>query len=233
MSDPMQQLIIATIAFVAWHFVAPYPAIRDRISGGIGERGYLILFSAVSAALLIWIIIAYRQAPVTVLWPSLTAVRHLTGAVMLIACILIFAGMTIRNPTAVGGELPEQGRPEALPGILKITRHPANWGIGLWGVMHVAANGDAASAVMFGGFAALALFGPMMIDRRKKLVLGDKWDAFAAETSYIPFAAILAGRAKTSLTEIGHMRVAGGLFLYGLLLALHEPMFGIWPLWVG
>jgi uncharacterized membrane protein len=58
------------------------------------------------------------------------------------------------------------------------------------------------------------------------------WEAFSDKTSYLPLAAILSGRTRVSLGEIGWWRLALGLALYVVLLAVHGRLFGVdpWPL---
>ena len=231
MNDPIGQIAVAMAAFVLLHLVLSWPGLRGRLVAAVGERVFLVVYSVIALATLGWASHAFAMAPEFPVWMVPTGIRHLAGAVVLVAFILAFCGVTVRSPTAVmpvddGGELP-------VPGIAKVTRHPLMWGIALWAVMHVAANGDIASILYFGGLAVLALVGPLMIDRRRALALGERWQRFAAQTSYLPFAAILAGRARVSLSEIGLWRILGGIVLYGVFLALHETLFGIWPLWVG
>ena len=60
--------------------------------------------------------------------------------------------------------------------------------------------------------------------------LGDAWHAFAAQTSRLPFAAVLAKRTKIDWAGIGWARPALGLGLYVLLLLFHDRLFGV-PVW--
>jgi uncharacterized membrane protein len=82
-------------------------------------------------------------------------------------------------------------RPDVVKGMLRITRHPFLWGVAIWASGHLSVNGDRASIVLFGSMLLLALFGTASIDAKRKRALGATWDAFAAQTSNVPFAAIL------------------------------------------
>ena len=73
----------------------------------------------------------------------------------------------------------------------------------------------------------LALGGTLLIDRRKRLALGTDWPRFAEVTSNLPFAALLAGRSKVSLREIGVAPVLAGLLLYGVLFLAHPYITGL------
>ncbi len=116
------------------------------------------------------------------------------------------------------------GDDDPAPGIMRVTRHPIMWAIGLWGLSHVAANGDLASLLFFGSLAALALGGTVLIDRKKRLALGSNWPRLAEVTSNIPFLAIMAGRTRLRLHEIGLLRLVAGLLLYAVLLLGH-PLY--------
>ena len=59
---------------------------------------------------------------------------------------------------------------------------------------------------------------------------GPEWEAFAAASSNLPFAAILAGRARVGLGEIGYRRLAAGVALYLLFFFAHEAVIGVPPL---
>jgi len=146
--------------------------------------------------------------------------------VMPLATILLVAGYSTRNPTAVGMERSARADDPA-PGILSVTRHPVMWAIGLWAVAHLIANGDLSSLLFFGTLATLALGGTVLIDRKKQLALGSNWPRLAQVTSNLPFVALLAGRTKLRWREIGVLRVAAGLLLYAVLYLAHPIITGL------
>jgi len=126
----------------------------------------------------------------------------------------------------VGGErLRDASR--AARGIVTITRHPFLWGVALWAVAHLAANGDAASAMLFGGMLILSLGGMAAIDHKRALRLGDAWQAFSGRTSLVPFAAAAAGRVKVDWKGIGWWRLGLGVVVYLILLLSHRWLFGV------
>ncbi len=54
-----------------------------------------------------------------------------------------------------------------LPTNLKrVMRHPFLWGVTLWAVAHLLTNGDLASLLLFGSFAAYTLFDMWSANRR-------------------------------------------------------------------
>ena len=219
--EAMTQLALASAAFVGVHYLSSTP-LRAALVKALGENAYLGLYSLLSLAALGWMIWAYVHAPLAILWPGL---RHLPAAVMPFALVLLACGLMTPNPSAVG----QQGAlasPDAVRGMLRVTRHPMRWGIALWGLAHLLARGDAAALIFFGGIALLALTGTRAIDARKAAALGEDWARFAAATSNVPFAAIVAGRNAFRPGEIGWTKMLTGLALYAVLLFAHPYLFG-------
>ena len=106
------------------------------------------------------------------------------------------------------------------------------WGVSLWAGAHLIANGDTASVLMFGGLLSVALFGPLQIDAKHRRSLGEAWTPLAAQTSWLPFAAAIAGRTRISLREIGWRQPAIALAVYVVTMGVHPFVFGV-PPWPG
>jgi uncharacterized membrane protein len=140
---------------------------------------------------------------------------------------LIAGGVLTKNPAALGME-DTLDRPDAVNGVLRITRHPVMWGMTLWATIHIIANGDIATLLFFGGFLLTALLGSLHLDRRMAATQGERWQRFVAVTSYIPFVAIISGRQSWSWVEL-RRPIAWGLGLFGLFLLLHPYLFGVRP----
>lgn len=186
----------------------------------LGETGFRAVYSLVAVATMAWTVMAYRSAPEIELWRTGMTLAHVPVVLMPFACILFVAGLTTRSVTMVGGE-GMAGDPDAVSGIATITRHPFLWSIALWAISHIAANGEAAGLVLFGGMAVLALGGMAHIDHRRRLAMGPDWGPVAMTTSAIPFLATIQGRRRIDWRGIGRARLAGGIALYFVLPFLH------------
>lgn len=226
----MTGLIAAALYFVLLHLLVSGTRLRDTLTGRIGEGAYMGLFSLASLAGLAWLGFAFAtgrgQPWNTAYWNLTPGSRHIQIALQFVAMLLIVGGQMTRNPTSVRQEAALE-RPDAVQGLLRITRHPFLWGMALWATGHLLVNGDRASIVLFGSMLLLALFGTSSIDAKRRRKLGPAWDAFAAQTSNVPFAAILAGRQKLSLREIGLVRLAAGAGVWAALLFAHPWLFGV------
>ena len=214
---------LAAAVFVASHIVLSSTPLRGALVGVLGAAGFRGTYSAVALAALVWLVAAHGAAPYVEIWGPSAATRHLSLVVMPFAAVLLVAGVTVRNPAGMMAPAPG-GDP--APGILKVTRHPVIWAIALWALAHMAANGDAASLLLFGALALLALAGMPLIDRRKAAELGADWGPILLTTSVLPFAAMISGRARFRFAEIGVWRVLAGVALYLALLLLHGPVIG-------
>jgi uncharacterized membrane protein len=86
--------------------------------------------------------------------------------------------------------------------------------------------------ILFAGMTVLALGGAKAIDAKRDVTHEPAWEAGCDTTSYLPLAAIVSGKTRVSLGEIGWWRLALGLVLYVVLLAMHGWLFGVdpWPL---
>ena len=226
MDKGLLSLVIAGIAFCGSHVLLSSTRLRGSLRDQLGERGFLAVYSLTSLAVFAWFVAAYATAPTIMLWPRQRWTALVPVLVMPLAAILLVAGYSTRNPTAVGMERSARADDPA-PGILSVTRHPVMWAIGLWATGHLIANGDLSSVLFFGSLAVLALGGTVLIDRKKQLALGSNWPRLTQVTSNLPFAALLTGRTKLRWREIGLLRIAAGLLLYAVLYLAHPIITGL------
>jgi len=219
---------LTSAAFVISHLGLASAPLRDRLVVRLGEKSFQGLYGLLALLTLGAMIAAYIQASHHLyLWPPGPGLRHLPLLIMPLALCLIAGGVLVPNPSALGMAGALDG-PEPARGVLRITRHPVMWGVGLWAAVHIVANGDWASLLFFGGFLLTALGGAGHLDRRMAATEGERWQRFAAVTSFLPFAALLAGRQRWVWAEL-RRPVAWGLGAFALLLFLHPHLFGVRP----
>ncbi len=85
---------------------------------------------------------------------------------------------------------------------------------------------------MFGALLVTAVNGMASIDRKWRHALGPIWDTFEAQTSRLPFAAILTGRTRFQVAEFHIWQVALAVALFSCVLWLHgiigpSPLFAL------
>jgi uncharacterized membrane protein len=224
----MVMLFLAALFLPLTHFGISSTSLRGILVEQLGERPYQGFYSLVSFAAFAWLVIAYRHADALILWIAPRPVKLAALPVVLLAFLLALVGLTTPNPTAVGAEALFD-RPHVARGILRITRNPFLWGTALWAFAHIAVTGDLASLVFFASIAALGLVGASLLDAKKARQHGERWKRFAADTSNLPFRAILEGRQEMALGEIGAWRIALAVALFLIVLLAHPWLFGVSP----
>jgi uncharacterized membrane protein len=224
----MISLVLAAVFFGAIHFFVSGSPLRAAIVERTGEKVYQAGFSLVSLLGMVWLGWAYAGAAPVELWEPAAWLRPIAAVLTLLAFLLVAIGVATPSPTAVGGEaaLREGFAPR---GILRVTRHPFLCGVAIWAATHLVVTGDLASLIFFGVLLLLAIAGPASIDAKRAQAFGDDWQRFADASSRVPFLAILQGRNRLELSEIGWWRVALALVLYAVLLGAHSWLFGASP----
>ena len=192
---------------------------RDQI----GEQGFLFIYSLTALVTFAWFVVAYSRAPYIAVWTPPPWTAYVPISVMPLATLFLVAGYSTPNPTAVGMERSARADDPA-PGIMRVTRHPVMWAVGLWAASHLAAIGDLCSIWFFCVMAGLAFGGTVLIDHKKQLALGSHWQRLASVTSNVPFAALVAGRTRLRWRDIGLLRPLAALLLY-VVLFLGHPFF--------
>lgn len=222
----MTNLILAAVFFVGTHLGISGTRVRDLLVTWLGERPYLIGYSVLSLITLVWLVEAYKVAPHVELWGQLYALRPVAVVVMLVAFILAVTGLTTPSPTLAGAER-LVGQAGIVRGVLRITRHPFLSGVALWATIHLLVNGDLAALVLFGSLGVLAGFGALSIDAKRARLLGAEWDAFKSQTSALPFLAIVQGRNRLAVGEVGWWRLLSAVVAFAGFLYFHGGIFGV------
>jgi len=151
----MTLLLLGILVFLGVHTVPMAQDLRRNLQGSISGPGYQILFSLVSAAGLILIVMGYGQMQgqgrlnPEIYTPPIW-LRHVTLLLMWPAMILLVAAY-----------VPSRIRTKA--------KHPMLAGIKLWALAHLLANGDLASLILFGSFLAWAVVDRISVKRRAAL----------------------------------------------------------------
>ncbi len=218
------------VLFLASHLIISSSAVRPRLIDAVGEQPYRGIYSLIAFATLGPLIyeFARNKHAGPLLWAlrALPPFRELAWLLMLIALILLVGSFITPNPGGMGA--PAGGSEPR--GLLKITRHPSFVGFSLFGIAHMLMNGRAGDVIFFGLFPALGIIGGMHQDRRKIRQLGDRYRQFVAKTSFLPFAALIAGRVRWAGGDMPWVAMGIGVLLTVVIVMLHPMIFGGHPL---
>jgi uncharacterized membrane protein len=213
-------LALATAAFVGSHFLLSHP-LRLKLIGALGETRFTLFYSLVAFATLLWVAFAYRalddELPLWIApnwwWPA-------ASALMLVASILL-VGAFVRNPAFPHPGAAQRKRPAT--GVFALTRHPMNWAFALWAIVHLSLWGEPRNIVVDLGILILALAGSVGQDRKKRRAMGQAWVQWESRTSFVPFGALLAGRARWRDAAPGWAATLGGLVFWLAIVTFHAP----------
>lgn len=209
----------AFAVFFLSHSLPVRPPLRPALQAALGPQGFTLAYSALSLAVLAWLIGAAGRAPYVPLWDWAPWQVYVPLLTMLPVCLILTQAVARPNPFSFGGARNGQFDP-ARPGIVRLHRHPLLLALALWAAAHAIANGDLAHVMLFGTFAAFALLGMRLIDNRRQREMGSTWRITLATVASTPIL-----RSAASVPRLGI-----GIALYAALIWLHPHLFGVSPL---
>ncbi len=133
-------LLLAGLAlFVGAHLLPTIPALRSALLARLTEGPYKGMFSLVSALGIVLIVVGFSHAPPgpQLFAPSTAAIAIAPIAVTV--AFVLFAAANMRTH------------------IRRVLQHPMLLGLLIWAIVHLLANGDLRTTVLFGTFVAYAI----------------------------------------------------------------------------
>lgn len=213
-------LIASVAVFLGAHSLSNWKPLRGPIEARFGKAAFYAGYSVISTILLVWVIAAALDSPTVVVWEQRPWMRWVPPLVMPVACLFWVLGLSQKNPFSIGPG--GAGYDPARPGIVRLTRHPIIWGLGIWSAAHIVPNGHLAGLLLFVPLFLLCLVGPRILDAKRRRSLGpERWADMAGQAVFAP---------RALLAELGWVRILGGLALYPVLLWLHPLVIGLSPL---
>lgn len=221
MDAALISLIAANVAFVGSHFAMSHP-LRGPMVGMLGNTGFQLVYSLVSAATLVWVYLAFRAAPPADLPPP-GDVEWAIATLITLPAMVLFAGSLIGNPALPLPGAEKQARAEPK-GVFTITRHPMMWGFALWALSHILLHWSWRTTITATAIGLLALVGARLQDRKKAVLMGEAWLEWESKTSYWP--------RLGNLARAGALPWTLGLIFFVFFTWLHMPFgnipAGIW-----
>lgn len=138
-------ILTAGVALFFGIHMLPAFSLKAGIVNRLGDASYKMAFSLVSFAGLGLMIYGFQLAEFVPLWSPASWGRSLTMSVMPVVVILLCAANAPSN-------------------IKRFTRHPMLIGITLWGALHLTANGDLASTILFSSFLCFSILDIVLVE---------------------------------------------------------------------
>jgi len=181
----MALLIAGIVLFIGIHLVPVLTGLRSNLFHTLGEKRYKAVFSLASALGLILIIIGFGRAPAEPrLFAPFPAAIMAAPLVMLVSFVL-FASANMKTH------------------IRSRLRHPMLLGLLLWSGVHLLANGELRTTILFGAFLAYAVI-----------------DLISATSRH-------AVKQFTPVARQDLMAITGGVLLALLVMTFHRQLFGV------
>lgn len=216
-------IVAWALAFGAGHVGLSSLRVRPRLVTALGETGYLAVYSTVSLATFVPLVRAWLGGihGGALLW-NLRAIPAVHAAMLLVSWLaftMALAALVQPSPASLGPRATTRSR-----GLTRLTRHPLFMNVGIWALAHVVLNGFLNDVLFFGAIFLVGLVGCLHQDARKRVTDPDL-AAFFAETSLLPFAAIVAGRNRVVAAELPWMAMAAGGLASAALYRWHGALF--------
>ena len=134
----MTLLTVGVSLFVLIHLIPSATLLRNALNNGLGEKAYKGMYSLVALTGFGLMIYGKAYAEFVPVWSPPAFSMHVAWLMMIPALILV-----------VGANVPGN--------IKRFTPHPMMWGVLIWSLTHLFANGDQASIILFAPLGLLAL----------------------------------------------------------------------------
>jgi uncharacterized membrane protein len=181
----MTLLVVGLALFVGAHLLPTVPPLRNALVARLAEGPYKGAFSLISAIGIVLIVIGFGRAPREPQLFAPSAMAHAIAPIAVTVALVLFAAANM--PTH----------------IRRALQHPMLLGLLLWAAVHLLANGDLRSTVLFGTLACYAL-----VD--------------LASAVYRHAVKPIQPKAKFDLIAIG-----AGVALALLFMTFHRLLFGV------
>ena len=201
-------MVLGLTMFFLVHLVSGIYELRIKAAAMMGQAGYRMTHALFSLGGLVLIGMGYSDAPFVPLYQPTPWAAAITLQVMPLAILLLASSHMYKD-------------------IRRITRHPMLWGIALFSALHLLANGDQASVMIFAPFLVYGFVAMWLTDRKKRLGDPPGWERESRETSVVPFVAIRQKRAAPSSGDRGLKTLLAALAVYLILIYAHEWLIGV------
>lgn len=207
-------LFIASLGFLLIHFVSA-TNIRTVVVEKWGMNAWMSLFSVVSLGFFVWMVIEYMRAgQYEILWVLPIWWLWVNVVLMFVAIFFIIMGNIPDKAARLG------------KGVFAITRHPTNWGMAIFAAAHMASNGSVEAQLFWGSLLGTGVIGSYFLDKRKLKSGEERWVKSPENSSWLPFWAIITGRAKLRVADFKLMPVMIAVLVFIVAMFVHVRVFG-------
>lgn len=213
---PLLFLALASASLVATHLALSHP-LRAPLVRRLGERGFLLLYSAVALAVIWWMAHAFRAAPAGDLDGASGSAGWIAASGLTIPALVLFFGSLRGNPALPAVSASQMGN-RVPTGVFRVTRHPMMWSFALWAVAHLVLLWSWRTTIVAIAVLILALGGAAGQDRRKRRALPG-WREWESQTTFWP--------RWSAMLSAGWLLWAAALAAWLVITWAHIPLGGV------
>src|SRR5262245_15989111 len=232
--DPSLGVVLLALAFVGSHLGLASRPLRSRLVARFGERNFRSIFSGVAAIsfalLAVWYADHRTEGPPGLALGADPVLRWPLIAIAVLGVVLIIGGFASYS----GGpyDLVDPGTMRPPRGLERVTRHPFLMGVALFAGAHALLAPHLVGALLMLSLAVLATVGARHQDTKLRGLRGAPFAAYLAQTSTVPFGAMLAGRQRLVWGELPWGTLLVGVLAAGGLRWVHADIFAHHGAWV-
>jgi len=215
------------LMFGGSHIIGSSIPVRTFVIRRIGTAGFKIMYSLIALATFIplcYFYLTHRHAG-SHLYTAGYSIKLLAQFLMLAAIFVLLQSLATPNPMTTIAELTGRVVRRGV-GIQRVTRHPQNFAFALFGLAHLLANPFIGDWIFFGGFIVYGIVSAFHQDLRLHATGSAQVKQFQADTSAIPFGAILSGKQRLAPGEYHPPAMAAAIVLFILMRLWHPMLFG-------
>jgi uncharacterized membrane protein len=201
--------------------------VRSYLIRRFGLPAFKGLYSLVALVTLLQLSFVYfrdKHAGAALFVPP-AGMKLAAQALMFLALLVLGQAIATSNPMATAAEMSGKYLDRAR-GIQRVTRHPMNLAFALFGTAHCLVNPSEGDWIFFGGFVVYAAASSLHQDRRTFATGPEEIRQFQAQTSLLPFGAILAGKQRLAPGEYSFVALAVSVGTFFALRLAHHALFG-------
>lgn len=213
--------------FAGTHVIGSSIPVRGFVINRIGMLGFKIIYSLIALTTFVPLCYVYfiSRHIGDAFYTAGQPIQLLAHFLMLGSIMVLMEALATRNPMTTMADFAGKSVCKVY-GIQRITRHPQNFAFGLFGLAHLLANPYAGDWIFFGGFIIFGIVSGIHQDTRHRATGSVEVMQFMADTSALPFAAIIKKRQRLAPGEYHPPVMAAAVLFFILIRLLHPVLFG-------
>jgi uncharacterized membrane protein len=227
MTDPVLSVVLAWLFFAGTHIGMASAPVRGPLAARFGEIGFAALFSLVASISIAILFYVYSQAsdlgPAGLALGANPLVRWPLMALSVLGVVCVVGSLAGYPAGAYAiGKAGQQAEPR---GFDRITRHGFAVGSSMIGLSHALLATHMTGTVFFAALFIFGIVGSIHQDAKLLARNPSAHGPYMAQTSLLPFVAILSGRGRLVLSELRPLAVVLGLLAAWGLREAHPSIF--------